>query len=751
MISPPASSRPATGATATAGVLPSLRRPWQLGSVTVPHRVVMGSMHTGREDDPDALAAFYRERVRGGAGLIISGGLSVSDEARGGPDYMVLTDPVIRDGMRQVTAAVHEDGGVIAAQLFHAGRYAVGEWALAPTPLPWKAARGIVPREMTGQDIARTIDDFAAAAVAARDAGFDAVEIMASEGYLLNQFLSPLTNTRQDEWGGDAEARRRFPLAVVRAVREAVGPQFPVTVRVSVADLMEGSSTQEEADAFALGVVGAGVDGLSMGVGWHESPVPTVQTGVPHEAWIGYGEHLADLVHGVAPDLPVIATNKVVDLDRAEEVVARGHVDAIALARPFLADPRLVERSFAGEKNLVSRCLSCNQACLDHSLRFRPISCLVNPRAGRELEFPEPAARPAEPEQTAAADGTHRDAAAAEARAADEARGVAEARRVAVVGGGPAGLAAAEDLVGRGHQVTLFERGDELGGQFRLATRVPGKEDYGVWADSAAARLEAGACDVRLRTAPLPEDLAGFDAVILATGVVPRRIDVPGIDLPHVLDYEHALRDGVPAGDVAIIGGGGIGVDMAETLVESPDPAVRARRFVSRHTLVPAPVGPMAASSTRPQGGEDPTGAVPDADAVLPSPAGRRITVMRRSGRVGKGTGVTSRWVHLGALADGAVRTLTDLEYSRITAEAVEILRGGGDVGDQASREQELIPARTVIICAGQEVHDPYSRALTELGVRFEVVGGARDASGVDAVRATREGLEAARRLTASS
>jgi 2,4-dienoyl-CoA reductase (NADPH2) len=690
----------------SADVLPSLRRPWQLGSLTVPHRVVMGSMHTGREDDPDALAGFYRERVRGGAGLIISGGLSVSDEARGGPDYMVLTDPEIRDGMRQVTAAVHEDGGVIAAQLFHAGRYAVGDWALAPTPLPWKAARGIVPREMTDQDVARTIDDFAAAATAAREAGFDAVEIMASEGYLLNQFLSPLANTREDDWGGDAEARRRFPLAVVRAVREAVGPEFPVTVRVSVADLMVGSSTQEEADAFALGVVDAGVDGLSMGVGWHESPVPTVQTGVPHEAWIGYGEHLADLVHGVEPDLPVIATNKVVDLDRAEDVVARGHVDAIALARPFLADPRLVQRSFAGEKNLVSRCLSCNQACLDHSLRFRPISCLVNPRAGRELEFPEEA----QPSRAA------------------------QARRIAVVGGGPAGLSAAEDLVGRGHQVTLFERGDELGGQFRLATRVPGKEDYGIWADSAAARLAAAGCDVRLRTTPLPEDLAGFDAVVLATGVTPRRIDVPGVGMAHVLDYEHALRDGVPEGDVAIIGGGGIGVDMAETLVESCDPAVRARRFVARHDLVPAPVGPMSGTWA----------AGPGPGVVEQDAPARRITVMRRSGRVGKGTGVTSRWVHLGALADGGVRTLTDLDYRRITADGVEIVR---DVGEGQPGNSELVPARTVIICAGQEVHDPYSHALTELGVRFEVVGGAKDASGVDAVRATREGLEAARRL----
>ncbi|GAA4195125.1 NADPH-dependent 2,4-dienoyl-CoA reductase [Gryllotalpicola kribbensis] len=671
-----------------------LRRPWRLGSLELPHRVVMGSMHTGLEprgDGGEALAAFYRERIEGGAALAITGGISVNEEARGGPDYVVMTDASTIASYRRATRAVHDAGGFLSAQLFHAGRYAVGEWAVAPSPVPWRAARGLVPRELTGADIERTIADFAASAAAAREAGFDAVELMASEGYLLNQFLSPLTNQRTDEWGGDSVARMRFPLAVFEAVRAAVGSDFPVSVRISATDLMPGSTTEAEVDAFALALADAGVDALSMGVGWHESRVPTVQASVPHGAWIAYGERLADSVHARHPGLPVIGSNRVIDLRDAEGVLARGHVDAVALARPFLADPEIVNRSFAGEFALINSCIGCDQACIDRSLVFREISCLVNPRAGRETEFP---------------------------------LGITNARKsVAVVGGGPAGLAAADDLARRGHDVTLFEARAELGGQFGLAARVPGKEDYALTVRSAAKRLAAAGAQVRTNERADAARLAAFDGVVVASGVTPRAVDIAGAGLPHVLSYEQAIRQGVPAGTVAIIGGGGIGVDLAAFLVESHDEKTRALAFEERFGL------DGAAEFARSR----PTRAL-----HRPRP-GDEVTVLRRSGKFGQGVGITSRWVNVGALQHAGVRMLSGIDYRRITPEGVEVVHADGTI--------ELIPGDTVVVCAGQEPHEDLSAELVSAGIPHEIVGGARDARSVDAVRATSEGLAAARAL----
>jgi len=661
---------------------------------------VMGSMHTGlepRDDGGAALAAFYRERIEGGAALAITGGISVNTEARGGPDYVVMTDAGARRSFAAAASAVHDAGGFLSAQLFHAGRYAVGDWAVAPSPVPWRAARGLVPRELTGADVERTVADFAASAAAAREAGFDAVELMASEGYLLNQFLSPLTNQRDDEWGADSagershEARMRFPLAVLAAVRAAVGREFPVSVRVSAADLMPGSTTEAETDEFALALARAGADALSMGVGWHESAVPTVQASVPHGAWIAYGERLADVVHAEHPDLPVIASNRVVDLRDAEAILARGHVDAVALARPFLADPELVNRSFAGEFTVVNTCIGCDQACIDRSLVFKEVSCLVNPRAGRETEFPLAVTQ--------------------------------MARRIAVVGGGPAGLAAADDLTRRGHAVTVFEGRDVLGGQFALAARVPGKEDYALTVRSAAARLTLGGADLRIGQSADAGALAGFDGVVIASGVSPRVIDIEGADLPHVLTYEQAIRHGVPAGTVAIIGGGGIGVDLAAFLVEPHDEKTRALAFEHRFEL---------------DGSAEFARSRPTRALHRPRPGGD-VTLLRRQGKFGQGVGITSRWVNVGALAHAGVRMLSGIEYRRITPDGVEVAYEDGTV--------ELIPGQTVVICAGQERNETLSDELSARGIRHEVVGGARDARSVDAVRATSEGIAAARLL----
>ncbi|MBT2501606.1 FAD-dependent oxidoreductase [Curtobacterium sp. ISL-83] len=696
--------------------LRTVASPWTLGPLTLPNRVVMGSMHTGLEvhDDGGAgMAAFYRERAAGGAACIITGGIAVSDEARGGPDFAVFGVGGADERFRVAVDAVHDEGGTILAQLFHAGRYAlVGgmtdrhgapQRAVAPSALPWAAARGVLPQELTGDEVLRTVEDFAAAARSARDIGFDGVEIMASEGYLINQFQSPLTNLRDDEWGGDAVRRRRFAVEVVRAVRAAV-PDLAVTIRLSGADLMPGSTTPDEVDALVHDLLPLGLDGISVGIGWHESRTPTVQASVPHGAWIAYAERIAGVVRASAnPHVRVIASNRMTDLRDGEAVLTDGRIDAVALARPFLADPAIVARSLEGRFDVVNTCIGCNQACLDRSIVGAPVSCLVNPRAGRELAFP--------------------------------ARPTAAPKRVDVVGGGPAGLAAAVDAARRGHRVTLWEASDRLGGQFALAALVPGKEDYAATVRAASVELAERGATVHLGRAATASDLVSSEAVVLAPGVVPRVVDLPGADLPHVHSYEDALRDGVPEGTVAVIGGGGIGVDTAAFLTESPDEVRRAAEFAARWDVdvseeivgdVPQRL-PAARRTLRP---------------------GHQVTVLRRTGKFGQGIGLTSRWVAIGRLGDAGVQMVGGVqEYLRIEPGALWIRDEDG--------AERMIPADHVVVCAGQErAHGADGTSIEELvarlqadGVPVAVVGGARDARSVDAVRATSEALEAVRSL----
>ncbi|WP_211331657.1 FAD-dependent oxidoreductase [Frondihabitans australicus] len=685
------------------------RRPWSLGSLRLSHRVVVGSMHTGlevKDDGGAALARFYQERVEGGADLVITGGLAVNSEGRGGEDYAVLGQEADDARFRRAVAAVHEAGGAISAQLFHAGRYALTagltkpdgspERSVAPSPVPWRAARGVVPVELTDEGVRRTIGDFASAAARAQELGFDAVEVMASEGYLVNQFCSPITNQRDDEWGGDAARRRRFPLEVLRAVRAAVGPAFPVSFRVSGDDLMPGSSTPDEVDALVTALVEAGVDGISVGVGWHESTVPTVQAAVPHGVWVPIAERLAGVVRATTrPEVAVIASNRLTDLRDVEDILSRGTVDAVALARPFLADPAIVAKSTSGRFDLVTTCIGCNQACIDRSIFGKPVSCLVNPRAARELEFPLVPSR--------------------------------RILRTAVVGAGPAGLSAALDLARRGNDVTVFEARENLGGQFDLAASIPGKEDYAGPVRSISAELELLGASIVTGTRVGAQELAAYDHVVVATGVSPRVLDLPGIDLPHVLSYEQALRGGVPDGTVAIIGAGGIGVDTAAFLVESGHEATRASQFV--------------ASVGLPSSATDASSAPQRRDATRPHPVrpGSQVTLVSRSGKFGSGLGVTSRWVAVGRLREAGVNFVGGVSYRSIRPGFLDVADESGDLVS--------LPADVVVVCAGQEPVAGLAASLAAAGIPHTVVGGALDARAVDAVRATTEGLEASRRV----
>lgn len=683
---------------------PNVLRPGAIGPLPVANRVVMGAMHLnleGLDDDGAALAAFYAARARGGAGLIVTGGSAVSAVGAGGPGYSMVNDPAHHSALARTARAVHDEGGRIALQLFHAGRYALlggtGLTPLAPSAVHSRFA-GATPRAMTEEEIAATVDDFARGAATARRLGHDAVEVMASEGYLLNQFLSPVTNLRDDAWGGDAERRRSFPLAVLRAVREAVGDDFAVLFRISGADLVPGSSTQEETEDFAVALAEEGVDAVNVGVGWHESRVPTVQSAVPPGTWARYAEAVKKALYAAGHrDVPVIASNRVSRLDQAENLL-RGSIDFVSMARPFLADPDLVAKSREGRTELVNVCLACNEACIDRSFGEERVSCLVNPRAGYELDFPEP--RP----------------------------GVRGGRTYAVIGGGPAGLEAARALAALGHRVELFEAADELGGQFRLARQVPGKEDFGATVRRYSAELHGLGVRVHLGRrlglgdAPL---LRGFDGAVLATGVQPRLPDIPGWTRMHTVTYQEAFAAPETLGErVVLLGGGGIAVDLAHLLSGGTADGTGAgtrtpEQFLAAHGL---------------------------AEAVTPGPAapaarGRRITLTRRGDRIGAGMGPSTRWVVLSELRERGVEMLTGVRYRELTGDS--LLYTDRDGNDRS------LGADTAVIAMGQEPERTVESVLETAGIPYETVGGAADAAGLTAVRATAEALRAAHRLGA--
>jgi 2,4-dienoyl-CoA reductase (NADPH2) len=690
----PESSDPA----APPGALPHVFAPIRIGGLELPHRVVMGSMHLGLEGAPDAgerLAAFYRERALGGAGLIVTGGWAVSADAAADGSYGVLAtaerelavggpDDATLRALEAIAASTAGTEAAIALQLFHAGRYASADSpgeVVAPSAVASRVSR-VEPRALGEEEVWDVVAEFARGAVLAKELGFAAVEVMGSEGYLVDQFLSPVTNLRDDEWGGDAGRRMRFGIEVASAIREAVGAGFPVLFRMTGAELMPESRPWEEVEEFARALVAAGVDALNIGVGWHESGVPTVQGAVPAGAFLPWASAIKSAVGA-----PVIAGNRVNKLADAEAILSTGGVDLVSMSRPFLADPQIIKRGKG--RAAINVCISCDQACIDRSLVGGHVSCLVNPRSGYEVDFP-----------------------------AKTTTG-----KFIVVGGGPAGLEAARALASLGGEVHLYEAREELGGQFRWARLVPGKEDYGETISYFESELRRLGVHIHLSRELGEEDadlIADGAGVVLATGVHPRAVDIPGSILPHVVDYATAFESGLgDAESVAIVGGGGIGVDLAHLLTHTRSDVTD---FYERFHLRP----PVELSSRIEQPSLHGKGLT----------NGARVTVMRRSGRIGAGIGRTTRWVWLDALKHAGVETRTGLVYRRITAEGVEIELEDGTL--------ETIAAERVVIAAGQERRDELRPLLERLEVPHRVVGGAENPSELNAVRAFGDGLRAA-------
>jgi 2,4-dienoyl-CoA reductase (NADPH2) len=669
---------------------PHLFEPLELGFVTLPNRILMGSMHTGLETRADGmarLAAFYAERAKGGAALIVTGGFSPNDEGELGPHRAQVSSAEDAERHRVIPKAVHDAGGRICLQVLHAGRYGFHERIVAPSAVK-SPINPHTPRELSPAEIERTIDDFAASARLAQVAGYDGVEIMASEGYLVTQFLAVRTNHRRDDWGGPLENRMRLATEIVRRTRAATGRNFIIIYRISALDLVEGGLTGDETVKVARAVEAAGATLLNTGIGWHEARIPTIAQAVPRGGFAWATRRLKQAVK-----IPVIASNRINAPEIAEQIVARGDADAVSLARAMLSDEAFANKAKAGDRAGINICIACNQACLDHYFIGQPASCVVNPRAGRETKLVFAPVR--------------------------------KKKRIAVVGGGPAGLSCAAVAGERGHEVVLFDKAATLGGQFNLAKEIPGKQEFAESVAYYTERLRRAGAKVVLNHAPGEAELGAFDEVVLATGIDPRRPAIPGIDHRCVVGYVDVLSGRAKVGkNVAIIGMGGIGFDVAVYLLERSSRApLEAQAFEHHWGIVED--GAIA-------GGLDPTG-FPKAQPA------HRITMLKRSHTpFGHTLGRTTGWVHRSELARNGVKMLKGIEYKKIDDAGLHIALDG---------KAEVIAADTVILCAGQEPRRELTAVLEKIGKTAHLIGGAKLATELDAKRAMLEGAELAAAL----
>ncbi|MDY7218683.1 NADPH-dependent 2,4-dienoyl-CoA reductase [Denitrificimonas sp. JX-1] len=672
---------------------PHLMAPLDLGFTTLKNRVLMGSMHTGLEERPDGferMAAYFAERARGGVGLMVTGGIGPNEEGSVYAGAAKLSTTEEAEQHKIVTQAVHDVGGKICMQILHAGRYAFSPKSVAPSAIqapinPFK------PIELDEMGIEKQIQDFVNCAVLAQKANYDGVEIMGSEGYLINQFLVTHTNQRTDQWGGSYENRMRFALEILRRVREVVGSKFIIIFRLSMLDLVEKGSSWDEVVQLAKALEMAGATIINTGIGWHEARIPTIVTKVPRGAFAKVTAKLRGEV-----SIPLIATNRINTPEVAEQILADGDADMISMARPFLADPEFVNKAAAGKADEINTCIGCNQACLDHTFSGKLTSCLVNPRACHETEL--------------------------------NYIPTAVVKKVAVVGAGPAGLAAATVAAERGHEVTLYDSAKEIGGQFNVAKLIPGKEEFCETLRYFEQKLRATQVKVRLGQRVKAQDLlaVGFDEVILATGIVPRVPDIPGIDHPKVMGYLDAILERQPVGkSVAVIGAGGIGFDVSELLTHSgKSSSLDTETFWKEWGIDLGLEARGGVEGIQPQ----------------PTAAARQVYLLqRKKSKVGAGLGKTSGWVHRAGLRMKQVKMIPAVEYLRIDDEGLHI--------SVAGNAPQVLPVDNVILCAGQTPLRELQGELEANGVTVHLVGGADVAAELDAKRAINQGSRVAASL----
>ncbi|QUW83927.1 NADPH-dependent 2,4-dienoyl-CoA reductase [Streptomyces mirabilis] len=667
---------------------PHLMNPLDLGFTTLPNRVLMGSMHVGLEEAErgfERMAEFYATRARGGVGLIVTGGIAPNDAGRPYEGGAKLTTEAEAEQHTEITAAVHREGGKIAMQILHFGRYAYHRDLVAPSALQAPISP-FPPHALTDAEVERTIDDYARAAGLAQRAGYDGVEIMGSEGYLINEFIAAQTNKREDRWGGSYENRMRFPVEIVRRVREAVGENFIIIYRLSMLDLVPGGSTLDEVITLARAVEAAGATIINTGIGWHEARIPTIATSVPRGAYTWVTKKVMGAV-----SVPLVTTNRINTPELAEQLLADGHADMVSLARPMLADPDFVAKAAAGRPEAINTCIGCNQACLDHTFSGKITSCLVNPRACHETELVLAPTR--------------------------------LRKRVAVVGAGPAGLACAVSAAERGHDVTLYDAASEIGGQLNVARKVPGKQEFDETIRYFRTQLELHGVDVRLNTRVAAEDVSAYDEVVVATGVSPRTPEIPGVDHPSVVGYLDVLRDGAPVGDrVAILGAGGIGFDVAEYLTDGGDKASEDPATYFRHW------------------GVDMDYQAPGGLAAPERPAPPRTVhlLQRKASKVGAGLGKTTGWIHRTELKHRGVTMVPGVQYDRIDDAGLHVTVEG---------HSQVLEVDTVVLCTGQEPRRDLYEELSAAGRSVHLIGGADVAAELDAKRAIKQGTELAAAL----